>query len=135
MGSQSLLRLVHARQHGAEGRTERIGDFAKAQIGLEAKADHLAFVLGKVLDGIEQGLEPTPMCEGNGYELEDADPLPADLNTALDLARESDFMKSVVGEDRLTILIQQGEREQALIDEYMANNLTPVETERYLTNL
>lgn len=96
---------------------------------------HLACEIAAGLDGIEQSLEPTPMCEGNGYELEDAAPLPSDLNTALDLARESDFMKSVVGEDRLTILIQQGEREQALIDEYMANNLTPVETERYLTNL
>ncbi|MEM8645680.1 MAG: glutamine synthetase, partial [Pseudomonadota bacterium] len=92
---------------------------------------HIACELAAGLDGIEQGLEPTPMCEGNGYETEDADPIPTDLATAVELAKGSDFMKSVIGEDRLTILIQQAEREL----EFMANQVTPVEVERYLTNL
>ena len=92
---------------------------------------HIACEIAAGLDGIEQGLEPTPMCEGNGYETEDADPIPTDLATAVELAKGSDFMKSVIGEDRLTILIQQAEREL----EFMANQVTPVEVERYLTNL
>ena len=39
-------------------------------------------------------------------------------------------MKGVLGEDRLTILIQQAERELG----FMADQVTPVEVERYLTN-
>ena len=83
------------------------------------------------LDGIEQGLEPSPICEGNAYEDGEVEPIPADLATAVGLARESDFLKSVIGEDRLTILIQQAEREL----EFNANQVTPVEIERYLGNL
>ncbi|NNF79963.1 MAG: glutamine synthetase [Rhizobiales bacterium] len=91
---------------------------------------HLACEIAAGLDGIEQGLEPAPECKGNAYESEDADPIPTDLATAVELAKNSDFMKSVIGEDRLTILIQQAEREL----EFMANQVTKVETERYLTN-
>ncbi|MEJ8570109.1 glutamine synthetase family protein [Microbaculum marinum] len=82
------------------------------------------------LDGIEQGLQPPPMTEGNGYEAADCAPIPTDLGTAVELARNSDFMNSVIGEDRLLILIQQAEREL----EFIANQVTPVETERYLGN-
>ncbi|MEM7426503.1 MAG: glutamine synthetase family protein [Pseudomonadota bacterium] len=96
---------------------------------------HIACELAAGLDGMENNLEPTPMCEGNGYELEDAEPIPADLGTAVELARNSEFMKSVIGEDRLAILIQQAERELGFIEEYHASNLCPVESERYLTNL
>ena len=82
------------------------------------------------LDGIEQGLEPTAALRGNGYEAEDADPLPTDLSTAVELAKGSDFMKQVIGEDRLNILIGQAEREIG----FMADQVTPVEIERYLRN-
>ncbi len=82
------------------------------------------------LDGIEQGLEPTAALRGNGYETEDADPLPTDLATAVELAKGSDFMKQVIGEDRLNILIGQAEREIGFI----ADQVTPVEVERYLRN-
>ncbi len=91
---------------------------------------HLACEIAAGLDGIEQGLEPSAVTEGNGYETEDADPLPGDLATAVELAKNSEFMSTVIGEDRLTILIQQAEREL----EFMANQVTQVETERYLTN-
>lgn len=91
---------------------------------------HLACEIAAGLDGIEQGMEPSPITEGNGYETEDADPLPADLGTAVELAKNSEFMSSVIGEDRLTILIQQAEREL----DFMANQVTQVETDRYLTN-
>ena len=82
------------------------------------------------LDGIEQGMEPTEPCLGNGYEVEDADPLPTTLEAAVEAAQGSDLMTRVLGEDRKTILIQQAEREI----EFMANQVTPVETERYLRN-
>lgn len=82
------------------------------------------------LDGIEQGLQPTAVTTGNAYESADAEPIPTDLATAVELAKGSDFMTSTLGEDRLTILIQQAERELGFI----ANQVTPVETERYLGN-
>ena len=82
------------------------------------------------LDGIEQGLQPGPMTEGNGYEAEDAEPLPADMATAVGLAKDSDWLKDVIGEDRLTIFMQQAEREL----EFVGSQVTPVETERYLVN-
>lgn len=90
----------------------------------------LACEIAAGLDGIDQKLEPTAITEGNAYESEDAEPIPTDLATAVDLAKGSDFMKSVLGEDRLTILIQQAERELGFI----ADQVTPVEVDRYLTN-
>ncbi len=90
----------------------------------------LACDIAAGLDGIEQGLEPTEPCLGNGYELEDADPLPTDLATAVEMAKGSDFMKRVLGENRLTIMIQQAEREM----EFVANQVTQVEVDRYMRN-
>ncbi len=90
----------------------------------------LACQIAAGLDGIDQGLEPPPPINGNGYETEDADPLPADLGTAVELAKNSDFMKGVFGQDRLDILIGQAERELG----FMADQVTAVELERYLTN-
>ena len=82
------------------------------------------------LDGVEQNLQPTAMSEGNAYEQADADPIPLDISTAIQLAQDSDWMKDVVGEDRLTILIQQAQREV----DFLAAQVTPVEIERYLEN-
>ena len=83
------------------------------------------------LDGIEQGLAPTAETPGHAYVSEDAAPIPTDLATAVELAKGSAFMTEVIGEDGLGILIQQGEREL----EFFANQVTPVEIERYLTNM
>lgn len=83
------------------------------------------------LDGIEQGLEPTAETPGDAYVSEDAAPIPTDLATAVKLAKGSAFMTEVIGEDGLGILIQQGEREL----EFFANQITEVETARYLTNM
>jgi len=82
------------------------------------------------LNGIEQGLQPTPITEGNGYEAEDAEPIPTDLATAVGLAKDSALMQEVYGEDLLTINIMQAEREL----EFFANQVTSVETDRYLGN-
>ncbi|MCP5087739.1 MAG: glutamine synthetase [Rhodobacteraceae bacterium] len=90
----------------------------------------LACDIAAGLDGIEQGLEPNQPCLGNAYELEDADPLPVDLAEAVGLARDSELVNRVLGDDRLTILVQQAEREL----EFLANQVTPVEVERYMRN-
>lgn len=82
------------------------------------------------LDGIERGLEPRHFTDANGYELPEADPIPADLDTALRAARESEFLKGVLGEHRFEILAGQAERELAFLD----GQVTQVETDRYLRN-
>ena len=82
------------------------------------------------LDGIEGSREPRHFTDGNAYEFPEADPIPADLDTALRLARESDFLKQVLGEDRFEILAGQAERELAFLDA----QVTQVETDRYLRN-
>ena len=56
--------------------------------------------------------------------------IPTDLGTAVAIARESDLMAEVLGPDLLEILIQQSEREI----EFISNQVTPVEIERYLEN-
>lgn len=90
----------------------------------------LATDIAAGLDGIEQGLTPSDPCLGNAYEDATALPLARDLETAVVLAKESALMKRVLGEDRLTILIQQAEREI----EFMANQVTQVEIDRYMRN-
>ena len=90
----------------------------------------LALEIAAGLKGIEDSLEPTAETVGNGYENPDCQPIPTDLATAVALARESDLMAEVLGANLLEILIQQSEREI----EFIANQVTPVEIERYLEN-
>ena len=88
----------------------------------------LAAQLAAGLDGIEQGLQPGPKEDGNGYENADADPLPADLATAIELAKNSDWLKGVMGDLVWEFQIQQAEREL----EFFAQQVTPVEVQRYM---
>ena len=90
----------------------------------------LAAELASGLDGIEQGLKPTKPTTGNAYEDESAAPIPADIGEAIALARGSDWLKSLLGEDLFEIVLQQSEREV----EFIASQVTPVEVERYLGN-
>ena len=90
----------------------------------------LALEIAAGLKGIEDSLEPTAETVGNAYEVDDHQPIPTDLGTAVALARESDLMTEVLGPDLLEILIGQSEREI----EFVANQVTPVEIERYLEN-
>lgn len=82
------------------------------------------------LNGLAQKLEPPPIMQGNGYEAQDAEPIPTDLPTAIALAQESPLMREVYGEDILTINITQAQREL----EFFANQITSVERDRYLGN-
>ncbi len=92
----------------------------------------LACDIAAGLDGIEQGLEPTAPCLGDGYaiDIEGCDPLPSDLATAIALAETSKFLPDVMGADGLTILLQQARRELG----FFANQVTKVEIDRYLGN-
>ena len=90
----------------------------------------LALEIAAGLKGIEDSLEPTSETVGNGYEVEGHQSIPTDLGTAVALARESGLMAEILGPDLLEILIQQSEREI----EFISNQVTPVEIERYLEN-
>ena len=94
----------------------------------------LAADIASGLDGIEKSIEPGPICEGNGYELEDEPPIPTDLGTAIKLARESGWLKDVMGEMRWELYLQQSERELAFFNDYIANQVTSHERDRYLSN-
>jgi glutamine synthetase len=90
----------------------------------------LACEIAAGLNGIEEGLEPTPMTDANAYVTEDATPIPTDLQTAVALAKDSPLLNDVLGSDRLEILVGQAERELA----FFADQITSVEIERYLRN-
>ena len=90
----------------------------------------LAADLAAGLDGVEQGMSPTEITTGNGYEDEAATPIPTDIGTAIELARNSDFLKGVLGELIHELVLQQAEREV----EFISAQVTPVELERYLGN-
>jgi len=103
----------------------------KRDAGADANPYYLlAAEIAAGLDGIERGVKPSARTEGNGYEAEDAEPLPADAATAVALARGSDWLKEVMGADRHELYLQQAEREIG----FLAAQVTPVETRRYLTN-
>jgi glutamine synthetase len=90
----------------------------------------LACDIAAGLDGIEQGLEPSAPTLGNGYEAEDAEPIPTNIGDAIRAARASQFMKDVLGEPMHELYVQQSEREAGFLD----NQVTPVELDRYIGN-
>ena len=80
------------------------------------------------LDGIEGKTEPTAITTGNAYEDDNAPPIPLDLADAISLARNSGWLRDVLGADQHEIWLQQGERELAFFNQ----QVTPFETARYL---
>ena len=103
----------------------------KRDAGADANPYYLiATDLAAGLDGIEQGMEPGPETTGNAYEDADAAPIPTDAVDAVAQARASEWLKDVMGEFGYEIYMQQAEREL----EFMAGQVTPVETQRYLVN-
>jgi len=80
------------------------------------------------LDGIEGKTEPTAMTTGNAYEDDNAPPIPLDLADAISLARNSGWLRDVLGADQHEIWLQQAERELAFFNQ----QVTPFETARYL---
>jgi glutamine synthetase len=101
----------------------------KRDAGADANPYYLlAADISAGLDGIEQGLEPGKIITGNAYEAKDIPPLPRDAQTALYLARQSEWLQDVMGRDGFEIYVQQAEREI----EFISNQVTPVEQARYL---
>ena len=80
------------------------------------------------LDGIEGKTEPTAITTGNAYEDDNASPIPLDLADAISLARNSGWLRDVLGADQHEIWLQQAERELAFFNQ----QVTPFETARYL---
>ena len=80
------------------------------------------------LDGIEGKNEPTAITTGNAYEDDNAPPIPLDLADAISLARNSGWLRDVLGADQHEIWLQQAERELAFFNQ----QVTPFETARYL---
>ncbi len=88
----------------------------------------LASQIAAGLRGIEEDLDPGDPDLGNAYENGEAQPIPVTIEAAVAAARESEFVADLLGEDLLGIWIGQAEREI----EFMAQQVTPVETARYL---
>ena len=80
------------------------------------------------LDGIEGKTEPTAITTGNAYEDDNAPPIPLDLADAISLARNTAWLRDVLGADQHEIWLQQAERELAFFNQ----QVTPFETARYL---
>ena len=80
------------------------------------------------LDGIEGKTEPTAITTGNAYEDDNVPPIPLDLADAISLARNSGWLRDVLGADQHEIWLQQAERELAFFNQ----QVTPFETARYL---
>ena len=94
----------------------------------------LATDIAAGLDGIEQRLAPSAMSEGDAYADESIPPIPTDAKTAIDLARGSEWLKAVMGDDGYEIYLQQAEREVDFLEAQIRDTVTPVETQRYLGN-
>ncbi len=80
------------------------------------------------LRGIKEKAEPSEREDGNAYVVERHRALPGDLPTAIAAAKGSELMRETLGEDLLGILVGQAERELG----FLAEQVTPVELERYL---
>lgn len=90
----------------------------------------LAAEIAAGLDGVEQGLEPTAISTGNAYEDSGADPIPTTIDSAIQAARQSAFLRDVLGEYMFELLVQQAEREAG----FFQAQVTPVELDRYIRN-
>jgi glutamine synthetase len=119
----TALRVIEGRSH--QVRIEKRDGAADANPYYLLAAD-----IAAGLDGIEEQLEPSPPVAGDAYDRADLPLLPRSLGEAVALAKRSEFLARVIGEDRLAILLRQAEREI----EFVEAQVTPVETERYLTN-
>ena len=80
------------------------------------------------LDGIEEKQEPTEITTGDAYSDIHDEVLPTTLADAIRLARESDWLASVLGAAQLETWLQQAEREL----KFFSDQVTPFETDRYL---
>ena len=88
----------------------------------------LAAEIGAGLDGIELATEPLAETQGNAYLDQKAPRIPLHLEDAIGLARESEWLRNIIGTDQHEIWLQQAEREL----DFFQQQVTPFETDRYL---
>ena len=138
LGAVSLILFAQSILHwGIDNRTVGIriiqgSDSATRVEKRDAGADCNPYLLMATdiaagLDGLEGKIEPDEMTTGNAYESEVASPIPTDLRDAIELARNSDWLKNVIGTDLYEIALQQSEREL----DFFNQQVTPFELERY----
>lgn len=90
----------------------------------------LACQIAAGLDGIETDADPGDPEMGDGYANIEANPLPTDLATAVAAAADSLWLENLLGAELLGLWFQQAKREL----EFVNDQVTPVEVERYLGN-
>jgi glutamine synthetase len=80
-----------------------------------------ALVLGGMLHGIEQRLDPGPPVEGNGYAQTQPGALPTQWHAALDAAASSAFVRDTLGAEVLAVFLaikrQEAEKFGALVSD------------------
>ncbi|WP_292311988.1 glutamine synthetase family protein, partial [Marivivens sp.] len=88
-----------------------------------------ATVLAGILYGIENRIDPGPETTGNAYDVDPAGPpIPRDWRSAIDMAVNSDFLKSALGEDmhRTFTAVRQAEYDR------VARTISNVDYDLYL---
>ena len=88
----------------------------------------LASQIAAGLRGVEEELDAGDPELGNGYENTEATALPSNIEMAVAAARDSEFVAELLGPDLLEIWLGQADREI----EFLSQQVTPVETARYL---
>ena len=83
------------------------------------------------LDGLEAKTEPSKVTVGDAYKDKKSPKLPDNIYDAIKLAKGSKWLKEVLGDDMLLLCVQQCEREL----NFFSQQITEVETDRYLANL
>jgi len=90
-----------------------------------------AAALASGLDGIERRTEPPPIFEGDVYTAEDLPEVPKSLRDATDLFEQSEFARSVFGEEVVQHYTHFFRTEQAAFDEAV----TDWERQRYFERI
>lgn len=80
------------------------------------------------LDGIEQSLEPSPVCSGDAYADETASALPTTIPEAADMLEHSALATRVFGKQLIDNLVAGARHEH----HYVHSRVSDVERERYL---
>ena len=83
------------------------------------------------LDGLEKKISPRKVTVGDAYKDKDAPLLPGSISEAVYLAKKSQWLNDLLGQEMLTLCIQQCEREL----NFFQKQITEIELERYLNNL
>ena len=112
--------------------TESSTRFEKRDAGADCNPYlRIAADIASGLDGLEKKISPTKVTVGDAYKDKDAPLLPGSISEAVYLAKKSQWLNDLLGQEMLTLCIQQCEREL----NFFQKQITEIEFERYLKNL